>query len=209
VKKSVFLLTGLVLLAGCGAESERANQMSEQPIATSESPIASPTVSTSSKHKVEKIEIVKGVVASCANVRFHQEPVEDLIINCLDGAQGFNLAAIKGPAIVNVWGSWCPPCVGEVPIFVEFYSRMDSTIQLVGVDYQDGPLFAVKPFIEKIGMRWPNFVDPDGLVSVISGKSVPVTWFVNSSNEIVYKKFGPVTSLKELQSLSQKYLGVS
>lgn len=202
----------LLLLTSCGTDENK------EPVAAVQSPIqsAEPTVSPSasaapspSKSAVKSSSFIKGEVVSCRQVKFHSKPENDLLLNCLNGEQGFNVGAIEGPAIINIWGSWCPPCVQEIPIFVDFFASMDRSIQLIGVDYQDGPLFAVKPYIEKAGILWPNFADPDGAASVISGKSVPVTWFVDSSNTIVYKKFGPVLSLEELKSLSNKYLGVS
>lgn len=216
MKKQLAIFGALAILSSCGVVQKTSTETKDQNLSTTfptaaaensqptkASDQANPTVSP------RKIGEKVGFVASCADLQFIEKPERDLILNCLDGKQGFNVGAIKGPAIVNIWGSWCPPCVGEIPIFVDFYASMDPSIQLIGIDFKDGPLFAVKPYIISAGITWPNFVDSEGAVIPISGNSVPVTWFINSSNQIVYKKFGPVASLNELRSLSKKYLGVS
>lgn len=205
-KVALPLLLLLLTSCGSGSEEEQSAKPEATPIVVEKS--SAPTASSASDPK-DEIEFIAGEVVSCRGVKFHDKPEKDLILNCLDGAQGFNVGAIQGPAVVNVWGSWCPPCVGEIPIFVEFFRTMDPSIQLIGIDYQDGPLFAVKPFIRNASITWPNFVDPDGSAAIISGTSIPVTWFIDSSNNLAFKKFGPVASISELRALSKKYLGVS
>lgn len=208
MKKIIAGVGFLLILTACGESAME----SPQPSPTSESSaslITTATPSPKASTSIVKEVAQEGSVLSCSDVKFIAQPEKDLILNCLDGAQGFNVGAIKGPAIVNVWGSWCPPCVAEIPLFVSFYKTLDPSIQLVGIDFQDGPRFAVEPFIKSSGITWPNFVDPDGLASTISGSNVPVTWFINSKNEMSYMKFGPVSSVKELQQLSSKYLGAS
>lgn len=203
MKKALTLLLSLAFLTSCGTSS--APEISSERSKESPSPVATPSKNVEKKAFVAPA----GKVISCSDVRFHSTPAKDLILNCLDGAQGFNLGAIAGPAIINVWGSWCPPCVKEIPIFVEFYNTLDPSVQLVGLDFQDGPLFAVQPFIEESGITWPNFADQSGAARAYFGSSVPLTWFIDSNNEVAYKKFGPVASLAELKALSKKYLGVS
>ena len=208
MKKFLGVAFSLLLVAGCGS----AEQAVETPQENSPTPLASAanqSAQPEATQRARKSLPVKGEIASCSSIRFHSKPTKDLIINCLDGTQGFNVGAIEGPAIINVWGSWCPPCVKEIPIFVDFYSQLDPSVQLVGIDFQDGPRFAVEPFIVKSGMTWPNLADQAGAVRAYFGSNVPVTWFINADNEVAYKKFGPVESLSELQSLSMKYLGIS
>jgi hypothetical protein len=37
---------------------------------------------------------------------------------------------------------------------------------------------------------------------------VPVTWFVDASGKVTHKKYGPFTSLEEIELAVIKYLGV-
>lgn len=208
MKKFLGATLSLFLVAGCGS-AENAGETARADSPTPLTTTAKQTTKPKPTPSVDNRNPVVGEVKSCSSIRFHSKPTQDLIINCLDGAQGFNVGAIEGPAIINVWGSWCPPCVKEIPIFVDFYSNLDPSVQLVGIDFQDGPRFAVEPFIVKSGMTWPNLADQSGAVRAYFGSNVPVTWFINADNNVAYKKFGPVESLSELQSLSKKYLGIS
>ena len=38
------------------------------------------------------------------------------ILPCLDGVGSTAFEAIRGPVLVNVWGSWCEPCQQEIPL---------------------------------------------------------------------------------------------
>ncbi len=209
MKRLTITLALALLLTSCGESNSRNVTSPVTGDVQPQSTISSSAVAREEDEQPIKPEPIAGEVVSCSEVKFHQKPEKDLILNCLDGAQGFNVGAIQGPAIINVWGSWCPPCVREIPIFVDFYATRDPSIQLVGVDFQDGPLFAVKPYIVKAGITWPNFADQEGLARGFFGNSVPVTWFIDSDNKVAYKKYGPVESLAELRKLSQTYIGLS
>jgi cytochrome c biogenesis protein CcmG/thiol:disulfide interchange protein DsbE len=125
----------------------------------------------------------------------------------LDGLDGVNVAAIKGPAIVNVWGSWCAPCKKEMPYFEEFYATKDPNIQLIGVDVEEKRIEDGRMFARTHGVKWPNLYDSDGRTRQYFGMGVPVTWFINENGEVVHKKIGPVKSAEEIRLLAFQYLG--
>ena len=52
----------------------------------------------------------------------------------LDGnGAALELAALRGPAVVNLWATWCAPCRQELPAFQEVSARR-SDVRFVGVD---------------------------------------------------------------------------
>jgi len=57
-------------------------------------------------------------------------------------------------------------------------------------------------------MSWPNLNDPDGRTRATLGMGVPITLFIDAQGEVTYRKIGVVTSIQELESDTQKYLGV-
>lgn len=151
----------------------------------------------------------QGEVINCESIKVVSNPSKDFPTQCLDGSTGVNVAAIKGPAIINVWGSWCDPCREELPYFIEFNENKDERLTLVGIDVEEKSLEAGRNFAIAQGMRWPNLFDETGSTRKYFGMGVPVTWFIDSNGRVVHKKIGPVKSADELHELSQKYLGVS
>lgn len=157
----------------------------------------------------EEALVITGEVVPCNRIELIDIPAEEVNAECLDSSPGVNIAAIKGPAIINVWGSWCAPCKDELPYFVEFNRNQGGKVLLVGIDVeeknaQDGRAFAIEQ-----GMNWPNLYDRKGVTRKYFGMGVPVTWFIDSDGKVVHKKIGSIKSTDELRSLSKKYLGVS
>lgn len=151
--------------------------------------------------------IITGEVVRCTDIKTTDDASEDLTLECLDGLVGTNVAAIKGPAIINVWGSWCKPCKEEMPYFAEFYETMDPNMQLIGVDVEEKRIEDGRMFARTNGIKWPNLYDGEGITRKYFGMGVPVTWFIGESGNVVYKKVGPVKSADELRVLTFKYLG--
>lgn len=158
----------------------------------------------------ESAPVAAGKVVSCQEINFDTRVVrEEVGSACLDGSRGGNVKDILGPAIINVWGSWCAPCKEEIPYFVEFYSTLDPSIQLIGVDVEEASIDDGREFVRTQGITWPNLFDHDGSTERYFGKGVPVTWFIGADGEVLYKKIGVISSADELRELSEKYLGAS
>lgn len=120
---------------------------------------------------------------------------------CLDG--GSTPQGLPVPAIVNVWGSWCPPCREEIPYFVKLDEKFDVTI--IGVDVDEPGLVTGQRFASRVGMTWPNLFDAAGESTSVFGPGVPVTWFIGADGQVAYKKIGVLKSYEELEKLARKY----
>lgn len=112
-----------------------------------------------------------------------------------NGAQvpGLDPAAFKGKvSIVNVWASWCVPCHDEAPLFIEL--AKDKRLQMVGINYKDGPDNA-RRFLGRYGNPFGTVgVDGNGRAAIEWGVyGVPETFVVGREGTIVYKMVGPVT----------------
>ena len=60
-----------------------------------------------------------GKVISCSTIATDENKTSGTTLECLDGNSKVLLESIKGPAIINVWGSWCAPCREEMPYLRE------------------------------------------------------------------------------------------
>ena len=148
-----------------------------------------------------------GTLVSCTTLQTQRvdNPIE---LGCLDGSVGASVNALRGPVIINVWGSWCAPCKEEMPILRSFYAKAKGKLQLVGVDVEEASIKNGQEFVLKNGITWPNLFDSDGSSRAYFGMGVPVTWFIAADGSVAYKHIGVLKSEIELITFTSKYLGV-
>ena len=151
---------------------------------------------------------VKGEVVSCESISQDTSFVGGIEMDCLDRTTGARLGALRGPMLVNVWGSWCGPCREEIPILRSFYEKAQGKVALVGIDVEEATFDDGRRFVERNGIVWPNLYDPDGRSREYFGLGVPVTWFIAADGSVAGKKIGAFTDESELLTLTTKYLGV-
>jgi thiol-disulfide isomerase/thioredoxin len=151
--------------------------------------------------------ISKGELIDCSSLAV-DPTIKGTELECLDGNAGITLEALRGPAVVNVWGSWCGPCKEEIPFFVDFYSKAKDKLTLLGIDVEEAKVSDGRHFVETRGITWPNLYDPDGRTASTLGMGVPITYFVDAQGVTVYKKIGVISSVQELQMLTEKFLGL-
>jgi len=151
-------------------------------------------------------------LVSCSTIKQVTEnvfdPLLDLSLDCLDGSESIKLSMIKGPAVINVWASWCASCEDELPFLKEFSKINGEKVQFIGIDVEEKSATVGANFAKKNNMSWPHLFDPDGRTSELFGMGIPVTWFIDRNGKVTYKKIGTIKSLLELKGLVDKYLGV-
>ncbi len=148
---------------------------------------------------------VKGEVISCADIKTSAS--DGAVLDCLDGSEGVAVESIVGPALINVWGTWCAPCRQELP-HIAHYLGTKNPVQVIGIAVEEKNTASVKKFVETHGMTWPILYDASGSTRSQFGMGVPVTWFVDASGTVVNKKYGPFKSVEEIELDVVKYLGV-
>ena len=157
---------------------------------------------------VTKLTASKGEVVDCVDVKHVATKPGDTLLNCLTGSEKISVASLRGPLIVNVWGSWCGPCADEIPLFVEFNHHANGKVKLLGIAVEEDKSQDAKDFIIANGMTWPNLYDAKGVTRAAFGMGVPVTWFIDQQGAVVYKHVGVIKSTDELIDLTNKYLKV-
>jgi thiol-disulfide isomerase/thioredoxin len=150
----------------------------------------------------------KGEVISCDSVSSDSSVTNGTLVECVDGSKGLALESLRGPMIVNVWGSWCASCLDEIPDFVSFYAKAKGKVSLIGVAVEESSPENSKRFIIDNGITWPNYYDRDSKSRGYFGMGVPVTWFIAPDGKVQYKKIGIIKSEAELITMTEQYLGI-
>ena len=123
----------------------------------------------------------------------------------------FSLADVPGKAkVVNVWATWCAPCIGEMPILnsvAKAYASKDVTFVAVSVD-ENGPA-DVDPVLKrgrvKIDFRLA-YATFDELKAIDVAPPIPDTLVFDGSNRLV-KHFDKVVEREELEAAIGEALG--
>ncbi len=147
-----------------------------------------------------------GKVISCAGIVHVAAAKKDTALPCLDGGAGLSFQSLRGPVVVNVWGSWCGPCIEEIPHFRALAAK--NKVRIVGIDVEERNMAGGRKFVLSHGMTWPILFDPDGRTKGIFGLGVPVTWFIDAKGKVIYKQIGTIHSDQALFDLVTKNLGV-
>jgi cytochrome c biogenesis protein CcmG/thiol:disulfide interchange protein DsbE len=95
-------------------------------------------------------------------------------------------------SIVNVWASWCGPCILEHPVLVKLKQQHD--LRLFGINYKDPPAKA-KQFLARLGDPYDMIgADNTGRVAIDWGVyGVPETFVVDGEGQIIYRYAGPLS----------------
>ncbi len=96
--------------------------------------------------------------------------------------------------IINVFGSWCPPCVDEHPELVELseWGTATGQAELVSIAFQD-TAEGVAGFFDRYGGEWPVLNDSQ-LALELGVAQVPETFLVSPGGIVVAHWGGPVTA---------------
>jgi thiol-disulfide isomerase/thioredoxin len=102
------------------------------------------------------------------------------------------LAQLKGTrVVVNIWASWCTPCVAEAPL-LKAAALKNPHVQFLGVDVLDSRSAAVG-FLISQGVPYPSLFDPAGAIKTDLGSlGQPVTVFYDAEGNQVAKVDGQI-----------------
>ncbi len=111
-----------------------------------------------------------------------------------DGAET-NLAAFRGRVLlVNVWATWCPPCVVEMPALDRLQAQLGKEgVSVLAVSQDRGGLGTVVPYFASRQLRsLAPYSDAKGyLADALGVRGLPTSFLVDPQGRIVGKMEGP------------------
>ena len=95
------------------------------------------------------------------------------------------------PLVVNLFGSWCPPCNAEAPDLGTF-AKDNPGAQVVGIACEDTQE-AAEDFMTQYGLTYPMVLDDGSLVSEFGITAYPTTIFFDAAGKEVDRLVGAST----------------
>lgn len=123
------------------------------------------------------------------------ERLEDFSVKCLNGST-FTLSEYKGKVVfINLWATWCGPCVAELPYFNDFLHEHADDVAMLAC-HSPSVSEDVEEFLEDKGWDIPFAIDEDGegVFRVTGGSNtLPQTIVLNRKGEVIYNEIRSVT----------------
>lgn len=93
--------------------------------------------------------------------------------------------------VVDIWGTWCPPCRAEVPHFIELQKELgDQGLQIVGINYENGDtpediIKTIEGFTADVPINYPLMLGDDATREQVPGfKGFPTTIFIDRTGKV-------------------------
>jgi cytochrome c biogenesis protein CcmG/thiol:disulfide interchange protein DsbE len=123
------------------------------------------------------------------------ELAPDFVLPKLDGSVQ-KLSNFRGrPVLVNLWATWCPPCIAELPLLdsvVRDYGPRGLVVLGIAGDEDDA---RVREFVAQRSPAFEVLLDPGGTVGTQYGiTGYPETFLVDRDGKITDKFIGPLPS---------------
>lgn len=102
-----------------------------------------------------------------------------------------DIFAQKDLTVVNVWGTFCGPCIGEMPELGQWAKDMPDNVQLIGIvcdaaQGDDTYIATANQIMESAGCEFVNLTVSSDLSALLDGiAAVPTTFLVDKQGNIV------------------------
>ena len=94
------------------------------------------------------------------------------------------------PLLINVWASYCPPCLAEMGSLERLYRSRRGKLEIIGIsidDYRD----RAELFLNKAGTSFAHYIDYQlTLENMLGGNRIPLTVVVGADGKIRQKVYG-------------------
>lgn len=103
-----------------------------------------------------------------------------------------NLATINQPVLVNVWATWCAPCVAEMPALDTLAGELDGKVKVLTVSQDTRPELVPTFFAERDFQHLEQWLDPKNeLASAFTdGGLLPVTILFDAEGREILRVAG-------------------
>ncbi|HEV7720636.1 MAG TPA: TlpA disulfide reductase family protein [Iamia sp.] len=138
------------------------------------------------------------------------EEAPDLVLARLGGGDDVRIADYRGqPVVVNFWGSWCVPCVEEMPDLQRVHESLGDQVAFLGVNVNDAPEAATE-MVARTGVTYDLVRDEDGALGrALEVTTFPTTFLIDADGTIVDVSKREISAERLCEKINQSLLNQS
>jgi thiol-disulfide isomerase/thioredoxin len=115
-------------------------------------------------------------------------PLQNNVFKDLQGSSYSISSFGKKLLLINIWATWCVPCVEEIPRLKELYAKYKTSMEIISFS-TDTDEQKLRNFLKSKDIEWINvFNQPDICSAFGSDKGVPQVFLLNEKGIIVYSR---------------------
>jgi cytochrome c biogenesis protein CcmG/thiol:disulfide interchange protein DsbE len=153
------------------------------------------------------ILVVTGLILICspfARMRLQQTSTGFQAQTERDAVAYFNLENVAGGfmtsedlkgkvTVVDLWATWCKPCIDEIPIYNRLYDAFKSQdVAIVGIAVSSPPR-DIPSKVRQLGIKYPVLIGDDKAVQAFGGvRGFPTTVVISREGKIYKRYMGAV-----------------
>ncbi|MGH3340815.1 MAG: TlpA disulfide reductase family protein, partial [Propionibacteriaceae bacterium] len=102
--------------------------------------------------------------------------------------------------VINVWGSWCPPCRKEAPDLQAASVETKETAQFIGITSKDYDPAPAEAFVRSFQITYPSIYDPTGKVLLafageLPPSAIPSTMIIDRQGRLAVRVLSEVSKI--------------
>jgi thiol-disulfide isomerase/thioredoxin len=102
--------------------------------------------------------------------------------------------------VINVWGSWCPPCRKEAPDLQAASVETKDIAQFVGITSKDYDPAPAEAFVRSFEITYPSIYDPTGKVLLafageLPPSAIPTTMIIDRQGRLAVRVLSEVSKI--------------
>jgi thiol-disulfide isomerase/thioredoxin len=108
------------------------------------------------------------------------------------------------PVVLNFFGSWCSPCLREMPDFQAVSERYHGRVAFIGVTVSDTQRPAAEEVVKRTGVTYPAAFDPENKVALAYGiTGMPTTVFISPKGQVLERAQGELNE-RQLERILER-----
>jgi thiol-disulfide isomerase/thioredoxin len=148
--------------------------------------------------------IMIALIISCSKSSAPPEGAINFTLPDLDGKINSFSQFYGKPVLLNIWATWCGPCVREIPDINQIYHEYkDKNIIVLGVSVDQNADVVKADLNGKLKIDYPIWIADEDFMKQFNITSIPMTLIINKEGKVVDQFVGMQSKETFIEGLSK------